>query len=379
MAGDFNSSNEQSEPEETYETAVGGRGQVHRLSAPRGMRQSLRARLNTYTSFAWRAYRFGRTLERPDVVIGTIQPLFTGLAASRVARLHGVPFLLEVRDLWPDALEAKGAVTGWKAAVLHRIANRLYRDADRIVSLTPGIKTELVKKGVSCDRVDVFTNGFDPEIYQLPAGTRERVRTELGWDRQFAAVYIGTHVEVTAVDVIVRAAAELRDRPDIRFDLFGTGQRKPAAMELARNMRLPNVHFHDPVPKKRVPALLEAADVALMTLFRSPLIHIYFENKFMDYMGAAKPILAAMEGQQAEIIQKHHTGRVVAAFDHAGLARLVVEAAAGFEPFREMGVNGRRLVEQYFLLPQILERYVGVIEAVAARRTAELTPWEPLP
>jgi glycosyltransferase involved in cell wall biosynthesis len=262
--------------------------------------------------------------------------------------------------------------------VLHRIANHLYHRADRIVSVTPGIKVELLKKGIPWDRVDVFTNGFDPEVYELPARTREHVRTMLGWEQQFVAVYLGTHVEVTALDVIVRAAAELRARPDIRFDLFGAGQRKQAVMDLAKRLKLTNIHFHDPVPKKRVPELLAGADVALMTLFFSPLIHIYFENKFMDYMGAAKPILAAMEGQQAEIIQKYRTGQVVPTFDHVGLAELVAEAAREFEPFREMGLNGRRLVEQAFLLPRILDRYVAVIEAVGARQTADLTPWEPL-
>jgi hypothetical protein len=113
VAGDFNASNEQAEPEETHVTEAGGGVRVYRLRTPRGMRESLRARLKTYTRFAWQAYRFAGRLERPHLVIGTIQPLFTGLAALWVARRHRVPFLLEVRDLWPDALEAKGAVTGW--------------------------------------------------------------------------------------------------------------------------------------------------------------------------------------------------------------------------------------------------------------------------
>lgn len=379
IACDFNASNEQTEPEETIEMPGGGRAQVHRLPAARGMRKSLRARLQTYTAFAWKAYGFGRALPRPDVVIGTIQPLFSGYAGLQTARRHGVPFILEVRDLWPDALEAKGAIKSWQAQILHRLANHLYARADRIVSLTPGIKIELLKKGISRARLDVFTNGFDPEIYELPAGAREQVRAELGWDGQFVALYVGTHVEVTAVEVIVKAAAELRDRTDIRFDLFGQGQRKPAAMRLAEELQLTNLHFHDPVPKRRVPHLLAGADAALMTLFRSPLIHIYFENKFLDYMGAGKPILAAMEGQQAEIIARHDTGQVVPAFDHAGLARLVADAADHREKYRSMGTNGRRLVEEHFLLPRILERYAAMIEAVAAGGAVELAPWEPLP
>ena len=91
-------------------------------------------------------------------------------------------------------------------------------------------------------------------------------------------------------------------------------------MALAKELGLDNVHFHDSVPKSKVPAILAAADAGLMTLFRSPLIHIYFENKFIDYMGSRLPILAAMDGIQADLIGRDGAGQVVPAFDHEGLA-----------------------------------------------------------
>jgi glycosyltransferase involved in cell wall biosynthesis len=379
VAADFNVYNEQAEPEENLRFEGGGCLSVHRVKSPRGLRRNLRSRLATYLSYALSARRLGSRLPKPDVVLGSIQPLFTGWVAARLARRHRAPFILEIRDLWPDALEVKGAVRGWKAGILHRLANYLYARADRVVSLTPGIKLELLKKGLPGQKIDVFTNGFDPALYQLAPGAREQIRRELGWDGQFVALYTGTHVEVTAVEVIVRAAHELKHREDIRFDLFGQGQRKAAAMQLAGELRLTNIHFHDPVPKARVPSLLAGADAALMTLFHSPLIHIYFENKLIDYMGAGIPILAAMGGQQADLIRQERTGRVVDAFDHSGLARLVAEAADQPEPFRECGRNGRRLVEHYFLLPRISERYAQMIESVAAGRCRELVPWSPLP
>jgi glycosyltransferase involved in cell wall biosynthesis len=378
VAGDFNAYSEQEEPSEDQPSPGGGRMQVHRLPAARGMRRGLRARLETYLGYAFRARRFARTLPRPDVVVGSIQPLFTGWVARRQALRWGVPFLLEVRDLWPDALVVKGAITAWQAWPLHRLANRLYAGAGRVVSLTPGIKTVLVKKGLPPGKVDVLTNGFDPELYQLAPGSRDRVRAELGWQDRFVALFTGTHVEVTAVETIVRTAAALRERTDIRFDLFGQGQRKPAAMALAQELGLANIHFHDPVPKRRIPELLEAADVALMTLFKSPLIDIYFENKLLDYMGAGKPILAAMDGMQSELIRQFQTGRAVGSFDHEGLAGLVTEAAADYEPLRAMGANGRRLVQERFLMSDILNRYAIVIEAVAERRADKIPAWDPL-
>ncbi len=379
FACDFNPYDERDELEEHYCGLQGGELRVLRLHAPKGMRRSLARRFASYGAYAARAWLAGRRAPRPDLVLASIQPLFTGSVALRIARAAKIPFLLEIVDLWPDALEAKGAVTGWKARLMHLMANSLYRHAARIVSLTPGMKTELVKKGVSPRLIDVFPSGFDPELYSIPATAREDTRRELGWANKFVALYVGAHTEVTAVETYVRAANVLKDRQDIRIDLFGSGQTKTKAMRLAKELNLTNIHFHEPVPKPRVPYLLAGADVALMALFRSPLIHIYFETKLMDYMGAGKPIVAAMDGMQGDLIRQFQTGKAVGSFDHEGLALLITEAADNYGPFREMGCNGRRLVQDRLLLPGILNRYVAVIEAVAERRSDLVPVWEPFP
>ena len=99
---------------------------VHRLPVPRGLRASLASRLNTYGRFAWSAYRYGLRLAAPDVAMASIQPLFGGVAALRLARRRKRPFLLEIRDLWPDALLVKKAISAWQAAPLQVLARSLY-------------------------------------------------------------------------------------------------------------------------------------------------------------------------------------------------------------------------------------------------------------
>ena len=379
VASDFNAYDERAEPEEAYAVEGGGSVRVLRLPAPRGMRKNLGARLRTYGAFAAAtAWAQGR-LPRPDVVIGSIQPLFSAVAALGRARRAQCPFVLEVRDLWPDALEAKGAISAWAAAPLHAMANTLYRSADRVLSLTPGIKTELCRKGLRADRVDVFPNGFDPALFSLAADAAAKVRARYGWGEQFVALYTGTHTEVTAIDVIVRAAAALGEHPNIRVDLFGQGQTKAGAVALAQKLGLSNIHFHDPVPKAEIPAIIAAADVGLMTLFRSPLEHIYFENKLMDYLGAGLPIAAAMRGEQADLIRLFDCGSVVDAFDAEGLAQLILQAAADPARARASGTLGREMVRTHFVLDDILTRYVQRIEEVAGGLGSEREAWEPQP
>jgi len=351
---------------------------IIRIPSPKGGRGSNFQRLKSYVLFMLNVKKEGINLSRPDLILGSIQPLFTGMAAMQVAKKKNVPFVLEVRDLWPDALVVKAAVSRGNARPLFWMANRLYTGADRIVSLTPGIKSELVKKGVGPDKVDVFPNGFDPELYRDHENRRDPIREEYGWGRDFVAIYTGSFTQVTAVEVLVRAAGFLKERPDIRFEFFGYGPTREASIALAKEIGVKNVHFNDPVPKIEIPGLLAAADVALMCLFRSPLVHIYFENKFIDYMGAGKPILAAMEGEQAAIIERYDTGRVVPAFDSEGLARLVSEACDDFTAFTEMGKKGQKLVYDNLLLPSILERYAIVLESVAQGRSSSLPAWEPM-
>lgn len=377
VACDLNAYNEQTEPEESYTVPGGGSVRVHRLPVPRGLRASLSNRLKTYGRFAWSAYRFGRGRKAPDVVMATIQPLFGGVAALRLARRWRKPFLLEMRDLWPDALVVKKAIAPWQAVPLQAMARSLYFGADRMVTLTPGLKIELLKKGLPANRLDLFPNGFNEDFFRLEPGTREKVRAQYGWGDQFTAVYAGSLTEVTAVETIVRAGAALRARPDIRIDLFGYGQSKPKAMALAQELRLDNVHFHDAVPKTLVPAILAAADAGLMTLFRSPLIHIYFENKFIDYMGSRKPILASMDGVQADLIRQTGAGQVVPTFDHDALAKAIVDAADHPEKCREMGEAGYRFISTRLVQRDILNRYADVLEAVARREAERMPTWDP--
>lgn len=372
VACDLNAYNEQIEPEEAYEVPGGGAVRVYRLPTSRNLRASLVNRLKTYGRFAWAAYRFGRRLPKPDVVMSSIQPLFGGFAAYRLARRWRRPFLLEIRDLWPDALVVKKAISRWQAAPLEALARAMYFGADRVACLTPGLKQEIHRKGVSVERIDVFPNGFEESFFRLEPGTRDQMRAELGWGDSFVAVYTGTHTEVTAVETIVRAAQALRARRDIRIDLFGTGQTKPKAIALAKELGLDNVHFHDPVPKTKVPAILAAADAGLMTLFRSPLIHIYFENKFIDYMGSRLPILASMEGIQADLIRRSGAGEVVPAFDHEGLARAIADTADHPEKRREMGAAGQRFISKQLAQRAILDRYAETLEVLAR---GEIDAW----
>jgi glycosyltransferase involved in cell wall biosynthesis len=378
VSADYNLDTDQLEREIEWPVPAGGQLRVIRLPAPRGGRGTNRQRLWSYVRFAISALRRSRSMPRADVVIGSIQPMFTGWAARRAAFRWRCPFVLEVRDLWPDALVVKGAVGPFAARPLHWMVNSLYRAADRIVSLTPGIKIELVKKRIAPGKIDVFPNGFDPTLFECPPDARARVRKGFEWGDDFVAIYAGSFSKVTAIDVLVKAAARLQSKPGMRFELFGRGPTRVEVEDLARGLGVTNVHFHDPVPKPQVPALLAAADVGLMSLFPTPLAHIYFENKFMDYLGAGLPIFAAMDGEQARIVRERAFGVVVPPGRGDLLADALRDAADGRYPLAQFGSVGGAFVRERLLLPEILDRYAEVVEAAAEGTLAARPAWGPL-
>lgn len=377
LSCDYNAYSEQTEIDETIDGAMGARVSIVRLPVPRDLRRSLSRRMLSYGGFAAAAFARGLRLPRPDIVLGSIQPLFTGLSARALAAFWDVPFVLEVRDLWPDALVVRRVLRPWQAEPLLKLARSMYGAADRVVSLTPGIRTELVACGVPAQRIDVLPNAFDPKASTPEEGARERVRREFGWNGAVVAIYAGTHTEVTALDTIVRAADRLRSRPNVRFELFGSGQAKPSIQALAARLGLENLHFHDPVPKARVKELLAAADVGLMSLFRSPLAHIYFENKLIDYLGAALPVVAAMDGVQGEVLAEAGAGYTVPSHDDAGMARSVLRLVDDPAEADRMGGRGRDYVESRFLQSAVLDRYVEMLVRIARGEAERVEPFSP--
>jgi glycosyltransferase involved in cell wall biosynthesis len=347
---------------------------ILRVPSTRDYRKGLFNRFLNYAGFSLRTLIKGLQIGDVDIVLTSIPPTFVGPVGWLIAKIRGKPFFLEVRDLWPDALEVKGAVRNkLLLKLLYGISNFLYQQACFIVSLTYGIKAEIAKKGINPRHIAVLPNGMDPELF-ANIGETDDVRNKWGWGTDFVAVYIGTLVEVTSMDTVVEAAERLRHVPGIRFEIFGSGSTEAALQRMIREKGLTNCRFNGTVAKKDVPSILKAADVCLMCLFETPLAHIYFQNKFFDYMGAGKPIVAAMRGHQQEIIDHVGAGFCKAPKDSTGLADAVRYLFEKPDAARRMGMRGQHYAQTHFCLDDILVRYADLITACATGRTPSVAP-----
>jgi glycosyltransferase involved in cell wall biosynthesis len=289
-------------------------------------------------SFARSAFRDSAELERPSVVIGSSPHLLAALAGSRMARRWKVPFVLEVRDLWPESLMAAGGRRGVAYVVLDLLARYLYRRADRIVYLAPGTHRYLAeRRAVPEDRLVYVPNGVDPDAFPP---------VERGGRSTFTLVYTGAHGPANALDVVLAAARLLADRDGIRFVLVGDGPAKEALVRKSHDERLNNVEFRDPVPKSEIAEVLASADAGLMVLRDTPLFAFGVSpNKLFDYMGAGLPIVCNVPGVVAEMVKEAGAGVQADAGSARSLADAILHLSSRSEADRRaMGRSAREWV-----------------------------------
>jgi hypothetical protein len=269
-------------------------------------------RILDYLSFMVSATLAAPFVRKPDIVIGTSPQFFTACAAWAVGKMNRIPFVFELRDLWPESIKAVGAMKNSLAIrIFEKVEMYLYHQAARIVSVTESFKCILVERGVEPDKIVVVTNGVDLSRFQPMAKDSELV-ARYGLEGKFVAGYIGTHGMAHALETILKTADRFRraGRDEFRFILLGHGARKQALVEMAREMGLENVIFIESVPKEEVPRYWSLLDVSIIHLKKTDLFTTVIPSKMFECMGMGIPILHGVAGESAEMVKREGAGLV---------------------------------------------------------------------
>jgi len=326
-------------------------------------------RVQNMVVFAFQAWWLGRRVPKivpeigkPDVVVGSSPHLLTPLAAYWVARHYRVPFVIEVRDLWPQTIIDMGELSAHHpiTKALQALERSLYRRAERIITLLPLAYEYITGCGVSREKVVWIPNGVDLSQFDRAA--------MLGASHEgFRVMYLGAHGQANALDVLIRAAKVVQDRGhhEIRFVLVGDGPEKPRLIQLAKDLGLRNVDFRDPVPKVEVPKTIRTADVTVFILNDLPLYKYGVSvNKFFDYLAAGKP-LALAGNPSSNPVEATHCGLTVPPRDPEALAEAVVKLyQMSPEERAEMGKRGREYVEKYHDIRKLAAQLESILQSV---------------
>jgi len=321
-------------------------------------------RMLNYSSFCASAAVTGLFLSRPDVVIATSPQLLVGLSGWWLARWKRVPFVFEVRDLWPESLAAVGM--GDSNSLLHRtlakIAAFLYRHSDRIVVVTPAFEDHLVEHWrVPRGRISVVENGVETGLFAPQPATD--LRRELGVEGKFVVSYIGTMGMAHGLETIIAAATQLQNtNPEIAFLMVGAGADKDRVVARAQQQGLHNLRFVDQQPRERIPSYICASDACLVLLKKTDLFKTVIPTKMLEFMSCARPVILGVDGQARTILEEARGGLPIDPENSEALVNAILCLAANREMARELGQNGREHMVREFSRQQTAEKYIGVIE-----------------
>lgn len=301
-----------------------------------------------------------------DVVVASSPPLFTGLAGLLLARAHRVPFVLEVRDLWPDAFVDLGlAREGAAVAAFRRLERLLYREADHVVPVTGSFADRISATGVPRDRITVIRNGVDLSRFPREED-RDATRERYGLAGRFVVLYLGAHGIAQGLDRLLPAAE--RAGPGALFWFVGDGAEKERLMAEAERSRLGNVRFDPPVPREEVPGIYAASDAVLVSLKATPLMETFLPSKAFEAMGAGRPVFAAVAGEAKRLFAVGEGAVVVPPGDADALGDAVRTLASNPERAAAIGRAARARAEREFDREALAARYAEVLERVVAER-----------
>ncbi|MHB8132575.1 MAG: glycosyltransferase family 4 protein [Anaerolineaceae bacterium] len=298
-------------------------------------------RIISFFSFMFSSIWVALKVKDVDLVMGTTPPIFQAVSAWVVAMLRRKPFLLEVRDLWPEFIVSMGV---FKNPVLIKMARWLekflYSRATHILVNSPAYAEYIQQKKVPEQKISYIPYGTDIEMFS-PENSGQLVREKYNLSEKFVVLYAGALGQANDIYTIIRAANLLKNHSNIQFVLFGDGKEKTKLVEEVHRLDLHNILFAGVTPKKEMPSVLAAADVCLAILQDISMFRTTYPNKVFDYMAAGKATILVIDGVVRNVIEKADGGVFVHPGDEAKLAEVVLNLSCNLERVKEMGRNAR--------------------------------------
>jgi len=339
------------------------------ISANEGfLRRSL-----AYLSFLIACVVAAPFLPRADVLVTTSPQFFNGLAGYPVKLLRRIPWVLEIRDLWPESVLAVGAVrNGLLIRLLSALERFAYRKCDHIVAVTEAFRRYIVGRGIAPQKISVVRNGVDLSLFAGDADPQE-LRARLGLEGKFVVSYVGTHGMAHGLETLLNAAAQLRSHEDIAFLLVGDGAERQRLLALRDQLGLNNVTMLEQQPKERMPVIWALSDASLVLLRKLPLFETVIPSKIFESMAMGRPIILAVGGEAREIVDEGEAGLCIEPESSASLCAVVLKLANKPALGRQLGSNGQRYVTAHFDRRVLARRFESVLMALVTRAAPQGT------
>ena len=331
-----------------------------------------------HKSFVWRIVSFFSFMftsiftsyraSQIDLVMGTSPPIFQAISAWVVANIRLKPFLLEIRDLWPEFAIDMGIL---KNPILIKLSRWLecflYNSASHILVNSPAYKKYLVEKGVLSDKITIIPNGADIYLFSPDldgAAFRKAARLE----DKFIVTYTGALGAANDIPTILHAAQILRNNEHIHFLFAGDGKERINLEKMAYELDLSNVTFLGSRPKIDIPMILAASDACVATLMDIQMFRTTYPNKVFDYMAAGIPTVLAIDGVIRKVIEAAGGGLFSPPGNPEVLAKTILHLANHPEESKQMGKQARDYVIRHFNREYHAQKFLELAQRVGGAR-----------
>lgn len=326
-------------------------------------------RIANYISYTMNSVLASISIAQPDIIIATSPQFFCGWSGVLSNLWRRVPFVLEIRDIWPDSILAVGAM---KPSPLlegvYVLEKWMYESASHIVTVGEGYRAELHKKGVPDNKITVITNGVHPDAYQ-PRPPNRTYKEELGIQHPFICSYVGTIGMACGLQIAIECGVLLKERgrEDIGIALIGDGARREELEKEVRKQGLDNIIFTGRLPKQRMPDVLSFSDVSLVHLKKTDLFKTVLPSKIFEAASMERPIILGVEGDSASILRDAQAGICIEPENAHELADALIRLADEPEWAKQLGRNGRRYIQEHFDRKKLAERYTDLLQKLSTQ------------
>lgn len=307
-------------------------------------------------------------LSKVDVSLVYSPPLTLGYTALALKKRKGIPFILNVQDLFPQSLIDLGIIKdNLFRTFFEGMERKMYQYADLITVHSAGNRAHVLEKGADNDKVEVVPNWVDTDFI-LPGDRMNGFRERFGLGDRFVVSFAGVLGYSQDVDVILGAARLLKEKPDILFVIVGDGVEKERLIKKAHQYGLGNVIFIPMQPRDLYPSVLQASDVCLATLYqkvKTPVV----PSKILSIMASGRPVIACMnlDGDAPGLIKESGCGFILPPEDERSLAEHILIFYKNRELMDRMGQNGRKFAEEKLSLKVAVEKYLQLMERIVKR------------
>ena len=338
------------------------------INVPYENSMSVLQRLFSFIRFMMKSLNIARKQRNLDLVLATSTPLTVGFPALVLKKIKKIPFVFEVRDLWPEVPIQMGAL---RNKFIIKLAlwfeKRIYDNALHIIALSPGMEQGVLARNIAKDKVSMIPNMSKIDAFYPRAKNHELIQ-ELGLSKtSFKVVYFGAMGLANAMEYVMEAIEKFENDPEIEFLFLGQGTMENVLKEKCMKLNLTNVKFFGNVPMAKLSEIVNFCDVSLVTFSDIPILATNSPNKLFDSLSAGKAIIVNSPGWTKDLVQDQKCGLFVNPEDANDLFQKIVLLKERPEMVLEMGKNARILAETKYDISILCKEFADIIDAQKSR------------